>query len=651
MRSLITLFALTLTLRADVPGWFREAATATHPTYPPQIKGVALFSEESVTVEASGKRISTIRKAIKILNREGKQEAGGGVTYDSKGSKVKDFKAWLIYPGGKQKEYGKRDFVEGSSKPSYALYSTQRFYSISGAADADPGAVFGYEATVEEDSVFSQFIWAFQDDLPHLLSRFQLTVPAGWKAEAKAYEGAVAEPTVNGNTYTWEARKLAPVEREPGSPRMISMLPRIAVSMIPPEGTPLGAGPLVCFRTWKDVSAWESKLIEPQAQVTAAIEAKVAELTAGKTSQMAKIQALGEYVQQIRYVSIQIHLARGGGYVPNKVDEILRLAYGDCKDKANLLQTMLKTIGVESYHVGIYAGDPRFAEADFASPFQFNHAILAIRVDDSVKLPAVATYPDLGRILFFDPTDTYVAFGYMPGHEQNANALITAGERGQLVKTPATKPEENHTTRTWTLKLEADGSFSGQMVEVSTGQAAFDDRAELESLSKDQYRKAIESSVARMVTGVEIDSISTAYNANQQQFRLDLRFHAPSYAKVMQGRLWMVRSMPTSFSQVPNVSKAERERPLVLKPVSFSEEVHWTLPDSLKLDELPDGGAMQAGFGKWDASWKQNGLEVEAKRSLLIQPAVVPVAEYKRAREFLMRFHGAGEAAMVLLKK
>ncbi len=651
MRPLLILILAASSALADIPGWFREASTVAHPKYSPTTKGVALFYEERVQVEPTGKQTSTVRKAIKILNREGKNEAIGSVSYESKGSKVKDFKAWLIYPGGKTKEYSKKDFIEGNAKPDFVLYSTRKFTMINASADVDPGTVFGYEATLEEDTVFSQFLWSFQDDLPHMLSRFQLTVPAGWQADAKGYEGANIKAEVSGSTYTWEERNLSSVEREPGAPRLNSMLPRIAVSMIPPEGTPLVGGPIACFRTWKDVSKWESVLIDPQSKVTAAIEAKSSELTSGKATLIEKIRALATYVQQIRYVAISTNTSRGGGYIPHNADEVLRVAYGDCKDKANLLKTMLKTINVPSHQVAIYSGDSRFTKEDFPSPMQFNHAILAIQLPATEKFVATLDHPSLGRLLLFDPTDTSVPFGYLPDHEQNSNALISAGEEGSLIRTPQSAPSDNHTNRDWTLTLDNEGAAVGKLIETSTGQEAFNDREQMLRLSKDDYTKGVSAAMAMFMTGAVTESVETSYDEARHIFKMEARFRAPVYAKVMKGKLWMVRTMPSSYVRLPNVNKSEREQPLILNPVSFSEHITWSLPENLKLDEIPDADKLDMPFGKFQSSWKQNGTVIEATRSIEIKSAVVPVANFTPTRDLFLRFNGSGEAPIVLIKQ
>jgi hypothetical protein len=647
MKQLLILSALALPMAAEVPSWVRELSTATHPEYPAKTKAVVLFHEERVTAEETGKQTSQIRKVIKILTADGKREAVGAVTFDQKGSKVRDARAYLIYASGKTKEFGKKEFVEGEANSGAALYSTLRFLSVSASQEADPGSIFAYEITTEEQQIFSQFQFPLQDDLPHLLSRFQLTVPAGWTAEAKSYNGANPQAQSSGGTYTWEARNLKPFEREASAPSYSSQLPRIAVSMLRPEGS--ANGPVASFRTWVDVSTWESALVDPQAEVTPAIDAKAKELTAGMTDAMAKISAIGAFVQKLRYVLILRNHARGGGYVPHKAEEILKASYGDCKDKSNLTRTLLKAVGIESWPVGIFSGDARYVQENFPSPHQFNHAILAISIPASAKFPAAFDNPQLGRLLLFDPTDPHVPLGYLPEHEQDSWALITAGPKGNLIRTPKTSPDQNRTERRWKMTLEADGSVLGELDELSTGQDAFDNRAQVEQLAAADFRKAIEAWISQSVPAAEVSGLEYKFDAAANTFRTQLKFKAPSFAKVMRGKLWMVRSAPVPFRGTPNVNKADREQPLIVRPLFLEESVDWTMPANLKLDELPDADALETAYGKYRSSWKANGPAIRVERHLTLESSIIPASEYAKARQFFSRFRGAEAAPIVLL--
>jgi Transglutaminase-like superfamily len=123
-----------------------------------------------------------------------------------------------------------------------------------------------------------------------------------------------------------------------------------------------------------------------------------------------------------------MNLARGGGHQPHLATEVFSKQYGDCKDKANLMKTMLRVAGIDSYMVAIYGGDRNHVHPEWASPEQFNHAIIAIKVPDDVALPSVINHPKLGRLLIFDPTESETPIGDLPEDEQGSYALICAGK-------------------------------------------------------------------------------------------------------------------------------------------------------------------------------------------------------------------------------
>src|ERR1035438_5298509 len=73
-------------------------------------------------------------------------------------------------------------------------------------------------------------------DRTRLLSRFTVNVPPGWRAAGVTFNHAKVEPVVSGNSYTWQLQDMGPVEREPSSPRLHSIVPWLAVSLVPAAG-------------------------------------------------------------------------------------------------------------------------------------------------------------------------------------------------------------------------------------------------------------------------------------------------------------------------------------------------------------------------------------------------------------------------------
>ena len=160
---------------------------------------------------------------------------------------------------------------------------------------------------------------------------------------------------------------------------------------------------------------------------------KTRQLTANARTEFDKIRAIASYVQSIRYIAIAIGVNRGGGMSPRTAAEVFAKGYGDCKDKANLMRAMLKVLNITSYPVGIYSGDPDYVRDEWASPNQFNHCIIAIKVSDETQAATVVTHPTLGRLLDFRCDRRRHAVGDLPDHEQGSWALDRCGRIGFVV--------------------------------------------------------------------------------------------------------------------------------------------------------------------------------------------------------------------------
>jgi hypothetical protein len=218
------------------------------------------------------------------------------------------------------------------------------------------------------------------------------------------------------------------------------------------------------FSTLSDLSKWLYTLLDPQGELSETLVAKARDLVSKKNNQFNRIAAVCRYVQGVRY------LAAGGAYKPRPASEVFASGYGDCKDKANLLRTMLHSVGVEAWLAAI---NTREADAFTDRPRldRFNHFVIGIRVSIRVKAESVAKYPPFGALLFFDPTDERIPLGRLPAHEFGIQALIVAGENGRLVRLPS-RQVAPPAGRRRELSASADNGTTAGRVELSRGAAA-----------------------------------------------------------------------------------------------------------------------------------------------------------------------------------
>jgi hypothetical protein len=432
------------------------------------------------------------------------------------------------------------------------------------------------------------------------------------------------------------------------SPSLTHLVPRLAVSYYPPATT--SQVTIKTFSNWADVATWLSELEDPQVQIDDALARKSYELTALAKTEYDKIRAIATYVQNIQYISIQTGLHRGGGYRPHSSTEVFAKSYGDCKDKANLMRAMLKVIGIDAIPVSIYSGDPNYAKADWPSPHQFNHCIIAVKVSDQTIASTIVEHPKLGRLLIFDPTDGETPLGDLPFYLQGSLALVNSKSSSELVRMPVTPPEMNQLVRTATLQLQADGAIAGMIQEDANGQTAAKFRTEFRQLSKPEYNGMIERWLTAGATSARLNKVEPTDNHGDGKFTLNVEFSAKSYGQLMQDRLLVFKPAVVSRRESLSLTSPLRRHPVVLRANSYAETVKVHLPDGFAVDEVPDPVKIETTFGSYTTSYEVVGGELVFKRQLSQKAMTIPAAQYDSVRKFYESIRAAENAPVVLAR-
>ncbi|HJT68115.1 MAG TPA: DUF3857 domain-containing protein [Pyrinomonadaceae bacterium] len=632
----------------ETPPWVQQAAAIKVPAYDKDVPAVVLVNEKTTTIDSDGRITEVLNYAVRVLQREGREYAMGHVIYHTDGGKVKELRAWLVRPNNQTKRYGNDDTVDLAGAMN-DVYNEYRVRTIAATNEAEVGTVFAYSYSREERSVFSQDDWDFQDELPVISSRYTLTLPTGWRAEGVTFNHAPIEPRVNGTSYTWELSDLPPIPTEPMSPKITNIAPRMAVSYYPPANSSSVA--IKTFANWADVATWMSELEDPQVQVDDALARKAYELTALAKTEFEKIRAIATYVQNIQYISIQTGLGRGGGYRPHSSTEVFAKSYGDCKDKANLMRAMLKVVGIESIPVSIYSGDPNFVRADWPSPQQFNHCIIAVKVSAETQASTIIEHPKLGRLLIFDPTDGETPIGDLPYYLQGSLALLDSKSATDLVTMPVTPPEMNQLERVANLQLRADGAIAGTIQEHANGQIAAQFRTEFRQLSKPDYNGMIERWLTTGATAARLNKIEPTDSASDGKFTLNVEFSATSYGQLMQDRLLVFKPAVVSRRESLSLTAPARKHPVVLHANAYSETVKVQLPSGFAVDEMPDPVKLETPFGSYKTSYEVVNGELVFKRQLSQRATTIPAAQYDVVRKFYESIRAAENAPVVLARK
>ena len=198
--------------------------------------------------------------------------------------------------------------------------------------------------------------------------------------------------------YTWDNPPA--VTDEPLAPKLSETLPVVVGSTFASSAD---------FRKWYRAAV--KGFTEPDNQV----RKLAAELTRGKSTREEKLKAIFEFVaDDIRYVNY----VSGEWWLPNRPQELLARRQGDCDNKAMLLITLLKAVGIDATEVFVqtrYTAQPSLLRSERAAIPVFDHGI--------AYLPAANGKPGT----WLDATSPESRLGPLPSMNTRAMALFMDG--------------------------------------------------------------------------------------------------------------------------------------------------------------------------------------------------------------------------------
>ena len=632
---------------SNAPDWMRALVGVSLPSYDEKTDAVLLYSETSVTVLSVDKIRTRVRAAYKILRPEGREHETVFVPFNP-GRKITNLHAWCIPAQGKDYEVKEKDAIDTSGFEGYEVFSDVKVRLLRIPAP-DPGNIVGYEYEVEERPYFLQDIWEFQGADPVRESHYSLQIPSGWVFKASWLSHPEVKPEEgSSNTLQWTVRDVKEIRHEPEMPPLSGVAGKMIVSFFPAGGTSRKNE----FANWEGMGNWYQNLINGRMEASEPIKQEISSLTAGKSALLPKMQAIAGFMQHdIRYVEIQLGI---GGWQPHAAPDVFSHRYGDCKDKATLMRTMLREVGVDSYHVVI---NTRRGVVTRETPAHhgFNHAILALKLPDELKDPlliAVMQHPKLGRILFFDPTDEVTPFGQLRGELQANYALLVTPDGGELVELPQQPSAMNSIQRVGKLTLDANGMLKGNVEEMRLGDRASSERWRLRTVTKNADRiKPIESLLGGSLSSFQIMRASLInLDHTDQPFGFNYTFQSDNYAKIA-GNLLLVRPrvLGNKSSGVLE-TKEPRKFPLEFDgPSRDTDSFDIALPLGYEVDELPPPTDVDYSFGSYHSKTEASGQMLHYTRALEIKELSVPVSKMDELKKFY-RMIAADERNTAVLK-
>ncbi len=416
--------------------------------------------------------------------------------------------------------------------------------------------------------------------------------------------------------YVWPTPMTLP--EEPLQPRGTELFPTLVGSQ---------------FKSWDDFVTWYKSGIESFASVDPRVKRKAEELTKKAKTRDDKIGMIFNWIaDQVKYVNY----VSAEQWLPNRPQNVLDRMQGDCDDKAMLLMTMLKAIGIpEAEEVLVqtrYTGMPSLITAKGAVAPLFDHGI--------AYMPQNGKTPER----YLDATSPESRIGPLPAMDARAPAIrvVGKGTSTPVVFLPAGDPAEHGVDATWTFKLDESGAADISIAEKHDGDSAFFLRTSLKQAASAATWLERAHDVAALP---QIQVLPTVkFEGDGPNGRATLEFKAKSAALARKEGTDLVVSVRWGLSGVQTLAPlVKRITPVVLPPhLAPSQHVVKgiiTPPPGYKIVDLTPGGEVNGGaYGRATLSIEKgaNGTVI-VRRMFVLDQHAISVKEYDAWRGFLLQ--------------
>jgi transglutaminase-like putative cysteine protease len=383
------------------------------------------------------------------------------------------------------------------------------------------------------------------------------------------------------------------------------------------------------FKDWTAFRAWYADAVQGFTEPDAQVRELAAKLTKGKAARDDKLRALFDFVaDDIRYVNY----VSGEWWLPNRPQQLLARREGDCDDKALLLITLLKVVGIDAKEVMVQTrqtNQPSVVRAKGVAVPLFDHGI--------------AWLPGPGGGTYLDATSPQSRLGPLPSMDARAVALHLDGP-AEIVSLPASTPEDHGVDSSWTVTLGPGGGAELEGTEHALGDEAFWMRSYLtEQGARAQWVE--DHLVGPWFSTVEVEK-KVEFRGDLPRGAAEVKWRARSDGLARHEGPEMVLPLSPSQTTASQIAPlVKRTLPVWLPPNMAprkeSRTIRVVAPKGWRFEPLPPGGDENGGpFGRAHLEIAPDPRDPQAlvvKRTMVFDQSVIGVDDYPKWRAWVQR--------------
>jgi cellulose synthase operon protein C len=414
------------------------------------------------------------------------------------------------------------------------------------------------------------------------------------------------------------AKKIAGLDPEPG---------------MPPGSEVLGFVHASTYRSWEDLGRWYWGLVKDQFDLDDETRALAQKITKDKKTDIDKVKAVYDWVtRNTRYVALEFGIY---GYKPRRCVQTVARGWGDCKDKATVIVTLLNELGIPANFVVVRTQMKGGLKTKIASFAPFDHAI--------------AYVPSLD--LYLDGTAEHTGIYELP--RMDIGALVMHVERGKtrITNIPVPPPDKNFVERSVRARIQKSGEAKLTLDYRAAGYSAAEWRRQYqaESARRERMNHDLGGELPGFVIAPGAQGISTSNLGDPEEpVHVHVEGSAPAFARREGSQLSMV---VTNSFRLTSAFASMSQRKLDVSIVAFSElrdNFVIEFPPGVRVVSAPESATGDSRFGWYSITVEKQADKVVVKSRLGLKVSRVAPNEYAAFKTFCAEADRALGARLVV---
>jgi len=523
----------------------------------------------------------------------------------------------------------------GSYKDQDIFHSDSKICAITfSLEEKGKGFVYKYENNYRDVKYLTSFY--LNHHLPVAERIIEFNIPSWLELDLRDFnfrnyqieKKSVKENDITRVTFT--IKNIASFQREPSSPNHALSYPHVIC--VSKAYTQNGQHKIL-FESVKDLYGWYSTVCSDIGNKPDELKSQVNELTAGKKTDMEKIESIFYWVQDnIRYIAFEDGIM---GFKPDAAQNVLKKKYGDCKGKANLLKEMLKLAGYDARLTWIGTSD-----------LPYDYTLPSLAVDNHMICTVILN----GKKYYLDGTEYFIALNDYAQRIQGKQVLIEDGKNFIIDKIPDFTADRNKMKKVTTLTYDSDALKGKTSVEFN-GESKTMLQGIYASLRNDEKKDVLSGFLRHGDDNVVVTNVKTPdFKDRQKPITVSYDVVANNQVTKAGKELYVIMDWDKDFGNLEFTDDRKNDYEFNYK-YNYNIQTELLIPDGYKVDYLPRAMKKATQYYSFEGSYVNKGKSIVYNKTITVNKPILLKTEFTNWNAFVKEINNFYNDQVVLVKQ